>query len=158
MSHTSGVVPLHKTLAQCLSAVQHLSILPLLIKLLCCFDNFCCRSQTPHPGRIEPAHNILQQHSSSVHGNQSLCDTGSPLPQRNANTQSSRLQGEGSFGLGSAGAPGGEGADHALDVSRRVLSRCFKAMASFRGKYLSDIYCRCLPKEHFSRWKNTFTH
>ncbi|CAG05354.1 unnamed protein product, partial [Tetraodon nigroviridis] len=72
--------------------------------------------QTPHPGRIEPAHNILQQHSSSVHGNQSLCDTGSPLPQRNANTQSSRLQGEGSFGLGGAGAPGGEGADHALDL------------------------------------------
>uniref|UniRef100_H3D7R3 Zinc finger MIZ-type containing 2 n=1 Tax=Tetraodon nigroviridis TaxID=99883 RepID=H3D7R3_TETNG len=71
---------------------------------------------TPHPGRIEPAHNILQQHSSSVHGNQSLCDTGSPLPQRNANTQSSRLQGEGSFGLGGAGAPGGEGADHALDL------------------------------------------
>ncbi|XP_056874941.1 zinc finger MIZ domain-containing protein 2 isoform X1 [Takifugu flavidus] len=72
--------------------------------------------QTPHPGRIEPAHNILQQHTSSVHGNPSLCDTGSPLPQRNANTQSSRLQGEGSFGLGGTGAPGGEGADHALDL------------------------------------------
>lgn len=113
--------------------------LPLLITLLCCFGNFCCHSQTPHPGRIEPAHNILQQHSSNVHGNQSLCETGSPLPQRNANTQSSRLQGEGSFGLGSAGAPGGEGADHALDVSRRVLSRCFKAMATFR-KHIYVIF------------------
>uniref|UniRef100_H2VEH3 Zinc finger MIZ-type containing 2 n=1 Tax=Takifugu rubripes TaxID=31033 RepID=H2VEH3_TAKRU len=64
--------------------------------------------------KLPPSHNILQQHTSSVHGNPSLCDTGSPLPQRNANTQSSRLQGEGSFGLGGTGAPGGEGADHLL--------------------------------------------
>lgn len=73
--------------------------------------------QTPHPGRIEHSHNILQQHSSGVHGNQSLGDAGSPLPQRSVNTQNnSRLQSEGSFGLGGPGAPGGEGADHALDL------------------------------------------
>uniref|UniRef100_A0A8C4DTX4 SP-RING-type domain-containing protein n=1 Tax=Dicentrarchus labrax TaxID=13489 RepID=A0A8C4DTX4_DICLA len=65
--------------------------------------------QAPHSGRIEHAHNILQQHGSGVHGNQSLGDAGSPLPQRNANAQNSRLQNEGSFGLGGPGAPGGEG-------------------------------------------------
>lgn len=80
--------------------------------------------QTPHPGRIEHAHSVLQQHSSGVHGNQSLGDAGSPLPQRNANTQNSRLQSEGSFGLGGPGAPGGEGADHALDVSGWLLIMC----------------------------------
>lgn len=57
---------------------------------------------------------VLPQHAAGVHGSQNLGDTGSPLPQRTANTQNPRLQGEGSFGLG---APGGEGADHALDVS-----------------------------------------
>ncbi|KAI3362465.1 hypothetical protein L3Q82_012756 [Scortum barcoo] len=72
--------------------------------------------QTPHSGRIEHSHNILQQHSSGVHGNQSLGDAGSPLPQRNVNTQNSRLQSEGSFGLGGPGGPGGDGADHALDL------------------------------------------
>lgn len=77
--------------------------------------------QPPHSGRMEQAHNILQQHGSGVHGNQSLCDTGSPLQQRNNNTQNSRLQSEGSFGLGGPGAPGGEGADHALDVSGRLV-------------------------------------
>lgn len=67
---------------------------------------------------MEQAHNILPQHGSAVHGNQSLCDAGSPLPQRNNNsTQNSRLPSEGSFGLGGPGGPGGEGADHALDVS-----------------------------------------
>lgn len=76
----------------------------------------------PHSGRIEQAHNILQQQSSGVHGNQSLCDTGSPLPQRN--TQNSRLQSEGSFSLGGPGAPGGEGADHALDVSGGLWITC----------------------------------
>lgn len=84
--------------------------------------------QPPHSGRMEQAHNILQQHGSGVHGNQSLCDTGSPLQQRSNNTQNSRLQSEGSFGLGGPGAPGGEGADHALDVSRRlvVMSKTFR--------------------------------
>ncbi|XP_065821371.1 zinc finger MIZ domain-containing protein 2 isoform X1 [Labrus bergylta] len=72
--------------------------------------------QTSHSGRIEHSHSILQQHSSGVHGNQSLGDAGSPLPQRNTNSQSSRLQSEGSFGLGGPGAPGGEGADHSLDL------------------------------------------
>lgn len=66
---------------------------------------------------MEQAHNILPQHGSAVHGNQTLCDTGSPLPQRNNSTQGTRLPSEGSFGLGAPGAPGGEGADHALDVS-----------------------------------------
>ncbi|XP_075885825.1 zinc finger MIZ domain-containing protein 2-like isoform X2 [Nelusetta ayraudi] len=73
--------------------------------------------QAPHSGRMEQAHNILPQHGSAVHGNQSLCDAGSPLPQRNNNsTQNSRLPSEGSFGLGGPGGPGGEGADHALDL------------------------------------------
>uniref|UniRef100_A0A8P4FVM6 SP-RING-type domain-containing protein n=1 Tax=Dicentrarchus labrax TaxID=13489 RepID=A0A8P4FVM6_DICLA len=81
---------------------------------LCLF--LVCRCQAPHSGRIEHAHNILQQHGSGVHGNQSLGDAGSPLPQRNANAQNSRLQNEGSFGLGGPGAPGGEGADHTLDL------------------------------------------
>nr|XP_019937962.1 PREDICTED: zinc finger MIZ domain-containing protein 2 isoform X1 [Paralichthys olivaceus] len=72
--------------------------------------------QVPHPGRMEHSQHLLQQHSSSVHGNQGLCDTGSPLQQRNTNTQNPRLQSEGSFGLGGPGAPGGEGADHALDL------------------------------------------
>lgn len=76
-----------------------------------------CRCQTPHSGRIEHSHNILQQHSSGIHGNQSLGDAGSPLPQRNVNTQNSRVQSEGPFVLGGPGGPGGEGADHALDVS-----------------------------------------
>uniref|UniRef100_A0A3B3UQK0 Zinc finger MIZ-type containing 2 n=1 Tax=Poecilia latipinna TaxID=48699 RepID=A0A3B3UQK0_9TELE len=44
----------------------------------------------------------------------SLGEASSPLAQRSSATQNSRLQGEGSFGLG---GPGGEGADHALDVS-----------------------------------------
>uniref|UniRef100_A0A3B4Y2U5 Zinc finger MIZ-type containing 2 n=1 Tax=Seriola lalandi dorsalis TaxID=1841481 RepID=A0A3B4Y2U5_SERLL len=72
--------------------------------------------QAPHSGRIEHPGNVLQQqqHGSGVHGNQSLGDAGSPLPQRNSNTQTSRLQGDGSFGLGGPGAPGGEGADHLL--------------------------------------------
>lgn len=77
--------------------------------------------QPPHSGRMEQAHNILQQHGSGVHGNQSLCDTGSPIQQRNNNTQNSRLQSEGSFGLGAPTAPGAEGADHALDVSGRLV-------------------------------------
>ncbi|XP_026210026.1 zinc finger MIZ domain-containing protein 2 isoform X4 [Anabas testudineus] len=72
--------------------------------------------QTPHSGRIEHSHNILQQHGSGVHGTQSLGSAGSPLPPRNNNSQNSRLQSEGSFGLGGLGAPGGEGADHALDL------------------------------------------
>uniref|UniRef100_A0A3Q1I7M2 SP-RING-type domain-containing protein n=1 Tax=Anabas testudineus TaxID=64144 RepID=A0A3Q1I7M2_ANATE len=70
--------------------------------------------QTPHSGRIEHSHNILQQHGSGVHGTQSLGSAGSPLPPRNNNSQNSRLQSEGSFGLGGLGAPGGEGADHLL--------------------------------------------
>uniref|UniRef100_A0AAQ5XIG6 SP-RING-type domain-containing protein n=1 Tax=Amphiprion ocellaris TaxID=80972 RepID=A0AAQ5XIG6_AMPOC len=74
----------------------------------------CC--QTAHAGRIDHSHNLLQQHASGVHGNQNLGDASSPLPQRSANTQNSRLQGDGSFGLGGAGAPGGDGADHALDL------------------------------------------
>ncbi|KAA8579208.1 hypothetical protein FQN60_000030, partial [Etheostoma spectabile] len=69
---------------------------------------------TSHSGRMEHAHSILQQHSSGVHGNPSLGDAGSPLPQRNITSQNSRLQSEGSFGLGGPGAPGGEGPDHAL--------------------------------------------
>ncbi|XP_033978924.1 zinc finger MIZ domain-containing protein 2 isoform X3 [Trematomus bernacchii] len=72
--------------------------------------------QTSHPGRMEHGHNILQQHSSGVHGNQSLGDAGSPLSQRNINTQNSRLQNEGPFVLGGPGAPGGDAADHALDL------------------------------------------
>ncbi|XP_078127133.1 zinc finger MIZ domain-containing protein 2 isoform X1 [Sander vitreus] len=71
---------------------------------------------TSHSGRMEHGHNILQQHSSGVHGNPSLGDAGSPLPQRNINSQNSRLQSEGSFGLGGPGAPGGDGPDHALDL------------------------------------------
>uniref|UniRef100_A0A8C9ZQN1 Zinc finger MIZ-type containing 2 n=1 Tax=Sander lucioperca TaxID=283035 RepID=A0A8C9ZQN1_SANLU len=72
------------------------------------------RHQTSHSGRMEHGHNILQQHSSGVHGNPSLGDAGSPLPQRNINSQNSRLQNEGSFSLGGPGAPGGEGPDHLL--------------------------------------------
>lgn len=74
-----------------------------------------CRCQTPHSGRMDHSHGILQ--GSGIHGNQSLGDAGSPLPQRNASSQNSRLQSEGSFGLGGPGAPGGEAADHTLDVS-----------------------------------------
>lgn len=77
----------------------------------------------PHSGRIDHSQNLLQQHGSAVHGNQSLGDAGSPLPQRNSSSQNSRLQTEGSFTLGGPGAPGGEGADHALDVSGNLLTR-----------------------------------
>ncbi|KAG7233273.1 hypothetical protein INR49_007283 [Caranx melampygus] len=75
--------------------------------------------QAPHSGRIEHTQSVLQQqqqHGPGVHGNQSLSDTGSPLPQRSSNTQNSRLQGDNAFVLGGPGAPGGEGADHALDL------------------------------------------
>uniref|UniRef100_A0A1A8F6R6 Zinc finger, MIZ-type containing 2 n=2 Tax=Nothobranchius korthausae TaxID=1143690 RepID=A0A1A8F6R6_9TELE len=68
--------------------------------------------QTGHPGGIEHSHNIIQQHASGVHGNQSLSDASSPLPQRSSSTQNSRLQGDSSFGLGGPG----EAADHTLDL------------------------------------------
>lgn len=103
--------------------------IPLLF--LCVSSSLCLsllrHRQPPHSGRIEHSQNILQQqhqHGSGVHGNQSLGDAGSPLPQRNSNTQNSRLQSDGSFGLGGPGAPGGEGADHALDVSANLLIMC----------------------------------
>lgn len=83
-----------------------------------------CLCQAPHSGRIEHSHNILQQHGSGAHGAQSLSNTSSPLQQRNTNSQNSRLQSEGSFGLGGPGAAGGEGADHALDVSGNLLIVC----------------------------------
>ncbi|XP_072310349.1 zinc finger MIZ domain-containing protein 2 isoform X1 [Eucyclogobius newberryi] len=67
----------------------------------------------PHAGRIELSHNIL--HSSGPHGNQGHADTGSPLPQRTTNTQNTRLQNEGSFGLGGPVTPAGDAADHTLD-------------------------------------------
>lgn len=88
--------------------------------------HFC---QAPHAGRIEHSHNILPQHSLGVHGNQSLADTGSPLPQRTSNTQNTRLQTEGSFGLGGPGAPAGDGADHTLDVSAKQQT-CLVCSAS----------------------------
>lgn len=119
----------HKDYTLCIVFIHHRIILILVITrnkdspLVLCLV-LVCHCQMPHSGRIEQAHNILQQHSSGVHGNPSLCDTGSPLPQRNTNTQNSRLQSEGSFGLGGPGAPGGEGADHALDVSGRLLIMC----------------------------------
>uniref|UniRef100_A0A096MDK1 Zinc finger MIZ-type containing 2 n=1 Tax=Poecilia formosa TaxID=48698 RepID=A0A096MDK1_POEFO len=70
--------------------------------------------QATHSGGMEHSHgSILQQHVSGVHNNQSLGEASSPLAQRSSATQNSRLQGEGSFGLG---GPGGEGADHALDL------------------------------------------
>ncbi|XP_035485874.1 zinc finger MIZ domain-containing protein 2-like isoform X1 [Scophthalmus maximus] len=72
--------------------------------------------QAPHAGQMEHTQHIMQQHSSGVHGNQGLCDAGNLLPQRNTNTQNSRLQSDSSFALGGPGAPGGEGADHALDL------------------------------------------
>ncbi|KAM4634984.1 zinc finger MIZ domain-containing protein 2 isoform 3-T3 [Polymixia lowei] len=72
--------------------------------------------QAPHSGRMEHSHNVLQQHNSGVHGNQSLGEAGSPVPQRNSNTHNSRLQAEGSFSLGGTEAPGGEGPDHSLDL------------------------------------------
>ena len=81
----------------------------------------CLCSQTAHSGRIEHAHNMLQQHASGVHGSQSLGDAGSPLSQRSAGTQNSRLQSEGSFGLV---GPGGEGPDHTLDVSGNHWVMC----------------------------------
>lgn len=85
------------------------------------------RLQASHPGRMEHSHNILQQqqHTAGVHGNQGLGDA-----ERNSATQNSRLQSEGSFGLGVPGAPGGEGADHALDVSGRFMVQ-FKGSQGF---------------------------
>lgn len=71
------------------------------------------QSDQAHSGRIDHSHNLLQQHGSGVHGNQSLGDAGSPLSQRGAGTQNSRLQSKSSFGLG---GPGGDGADHTLDL------------------------------------------
>lgn len=77
----------------------------------------------PHPshpappvGRIEHSHNILPLHSSGGHGNQGLGDTGNPLPQRTTNTQSTRLQSEGSFGLAGPVTPAVEEADNTLDL------------------------------------------
>uniref|UniRef100_A0A669AUT5 Zinc finger MIZ-type containing 2 n=1 Tax=Oreochromis niloticus TaxID=8128 RepID=A0A669AUT5_ORENI len=72
--------------------------------------------QTGHSGQVDHSHNILQQHGSGVHSNPSLCDTGSPLPQRSTNTQNSLGQSEGTFGLSGPGLPVGEGTDHALDL------------------------------------------
>ncbi|XP_033978923.1 zinc finger MIZ domain-containing protein 2 isoform X2 [Trematomus bernacchii] len=86
------------------------------VRLLLLQHPFLTQHTTSHPGRMEHGHNILQQHSSGVHGNQSLGDAGSPLSQRNINTQNSRLQNEGPFVLGGPGAPGGDAADHALDL------------------------------------------
>lgn len=125
MSHTSVAVPLKKTTrgSHCVSTYAELTVVYYKIN----FSSFVLRlsrCQTPHSGRIEQAHNILQQHSSGVHGNPSLCDTGSPLPQRSTGTQNPRVPSEGSFGLGGQGPPGGEGADHALDVRERLFIMC----------------------------------
>lgn len=82
--------------------------------------------QMSHSGRMDPSHNALQQqqqqHQQGLHGNQSI--VGGQMQQRNSNTQNARLQAEGSFGQGGPGgtgvAGGGEGADHALDVSHHL--------------------------------------
>uniref|UniRef100_A0A3P8VKV3 Zinc finger, MIZ-type containing 2 n=1 Tax=Cynoglossus semilaevis TaxID=244447 RepID=A0A3P8VKV3_CYNSE len=71
--------------------------------------------ETP-PGRLELSQNILQQQQQQQHSSGVHTDTGSPPSQQNTNTQNSRLQSNSSFGLGDNGAPGGEGADPALDL------------------------------------------
>ncbi|CAB1318885.1 unnamed protein product [Coregonus sp. 'balchen'] len=86
--------------------------------------NIYQQDQMSHSGRMDPSHNALQQqqqqqqqhqHQQGLHGNQSLGGSvAGQMQQRNANTQNTRLQTEGSFGLGGAG--GGEGADHTLDL------------------------------------------
>lgn len=85
-----------------------------------------CLSQMPHPGRMDPSQNALQQQQqqqhSSVHGNQGHGGASSPMHQRNSTAQNPRLQAEGTFGLGGPAGPGGEGPEHALDVSVCLFS------------------------------------
>lgn len=118
-----------------------------LIVLL--LSSFCVSYQETPPGRLELSQNILQQQQQQQHSSGVHTDTGSPPSQQNTNTQNSRLQSNSSFGLGDNGAPGGEGADPALDVSDNVLTLISWDWTSYvicRSNYYELLRTCCLSK------------